>query len=348
MATASTIFGLTDEQDPKKRMALQSGQISIGDSGTSSDLSIPTAQFSNLPKIQQVAASIVGQAPSIRAAQLPANFSFTGKYEAANRGLQQEESDAGLARRNQLANIDEQYQRAQTKSSDLRDIAYKQLVESMASRGLGASGIHAQEQAKLEKNYNDYLNELAYSRGQALSGVEGSYASILNDIARRREGLFGEQQAAEEERRLREEQAKAAAEAQRQQAEQQQKMLEQIAQAQEAARRAAEAASAARAMPVYTPVSIGSGGGGGYSAPEPQAPEPQQNPTLITLPPFGQGAQQADVKNWIVNNVDRNLANNPIALDAVFQALLKNRSGLTTAQISAIINNVGYGTPGVF
>lgn len=334
----STIFGL-EETDPKKKFTLQAAQSTapVGDDSSSS-LTAPTTPFSNLPLIQSVAQNIIGSQPG---ANLPANFKFTGAYENRNRGLQQEESDAGFRRRNTLADIDEQYQTTQRKSADLRNIAYKQLVENMASRGLGASGIHAQEQGKLETNYTDYLNDLATSRARGITGVENDYSSILNEISRRREGLFGEQQKGEEDRKLREEQAKAAAEAQRVQAEQQAAMLQEIAKAQESARSAAQAASAARALPSYSAPSIG-GGGGYYQQPQQeQQAAPQSN--LIVLPPFGQGVQQSQVKSWIVNNVDRNLAGNAPALDAVMNALIKNPNGMTTEQISAVINNTGYG-----
>lgn len=351
---ASTVFGL-NPVDPKKKFTLQSaiGQTPVDDQQIDPS-QIPTSPYSALPAgsvFQGIAQGIVGKTPTVRSANIPANYKFSGTYDVANRGLSQEESDAALGRRNTLATVDEDFQKAQRKAAELKDIAFKQLQQSMANRGLSFSGINVDETGKQEKNYVDYLNDLGTSRGRALAGVENNYAGILNDIARRREGLFGAQQKDEEDRRLREEQVKAQAEAARVQREQQQAMLAEIAKAQEAARQAAQAAAAARALPTYSAPSLAGGGGGGYYAPQP-APEPQAAPTrdpnVIALPPFGPGASESGVKNWIVNNVDRGLANNAPALDAVMKALIKaGGRGLSLAEISATINNTGYGQGGV-
>lgn len=316
---ATSTYGLI-QTDPKKKFTLQTAQANVDDPDQSGGTALPTANFANLPTIAAPAARAANA--TLRPAAVPANFQFTGRYDAANRGLLQQESDAGLARRNNLADVDEQYRNASQRSGDLAAIARTQLQENMASRGLMMSGINAQATGQQETQYNQYLQDLAASRARALAGIETDYAGVLNQSSRSREGLFFDQQQEEEERRLQEERLKAEATARQQQADQQAQALQQMQAAQEAARQAAMAAAAAASRPSYQPTQIGGGGGGGYGGPPPSAqPVQQQNGNWVQAPHLAQGTTMASFGNWVHNNLDANASPNAIkAVLNVFNA----------------------------
>lgn len=316
---ATSTYGLI-QTDPKKKFALQTAQVGVDDPDQSGGTALPSANFSTLPTIQN---PTVKSNVTVNPASIPANYQFTGRYDALNRALGQQESDAALARRNNLADIDEQFRNTTQKGADLAAIARTQLQENMASRGLMMSGINAQATGEQEKNYNSYLQDLAASRARAMSGVESDYASVLNQLFRQREGLFFDQQQEEQERKLQEERLKAEAEAKRVQAEQQAAMLQQIQAAQDAARQAAMAAAAAASRPTYNPVAIGGGGYGG--APSPAQPTQQYKPgeQRVTMPNVAQGMTQAGWLNWVHSNLDANAS--PAAAQAVLQQLMKDQ-----------------------
>lgn len=323
---ASSVFGLI-QTDPKKKFTLQTAINPEDDEGQGE---LPTANYSAVPKIAAPFAQGVANA-TIRQAQIPANFQFTGAYEAANRALAQEESDAALGRRNNIAQVDQQYRDALARSGDLASIARTQLQENLASRGILQSGINAQAAGQQEKEYNYHLGELGKSRANALSGIETNYAGLLNELARRREGLFFDQQKEEEQKRLQEERLKAEAEAKRVEAEQRAVMLEQIRQQTEAAQRAAQAAAAASQLPSYAPPALAGGGGygqSGYGAP-PQA-APSQNVVL----PRVQSEQEA--KAWVKNNIDQWAS--PEAVNQVVAHLVKaGANGIPLQDIAWLI-----------
>lgn len=332
---ANSAFGLI-QTDPKKRFALQTAINPEDDQGAGGTTELPSANFSTVPTIASPTIN-TGQGASIRQANLPANFQWTGAYEAANRALAQEESDAGFARRSNIANVDQQYRDALARSGDLASIARTQLQENMATRGLMMSGINAQASGHQEKEYNYHLGELGKARANALSGVESNYAQILNELYRRREGLAMDQQKEEENRRLQEERLKAEAEARRVQQEQQAQMLAQIQAQTEAAQRAAAAAAAASQIPTYSPPALAGGGGGSYNYGQPQQQAPQGPPPgNIVMPQWGQGVTRQGVENWVRSNIDRNVTGE--AMNQVINHLVKaGPMGIPLADIAWLI-----------
>lgn len=324
---ATSQYGLI-ATDPKKKFATQVASGVDPNEDQSGNTQLPTANFSKLPTIQAPTVA-VGPAPAVHQANIPANFQFTGAYEAANRALAQQESDASLQRRNSIADLDSQYRDILQKGADLQAIARTQLQENLASRGLMMSGINAQASGQQEKSYNQALADAAQARARGLSGIEGDYANVLNELARRREGLFYDQQKEEEAKRLQQEQLKAQAEAQRVQAEQQAAMLAQIQAAQETARQAAMAAAAASQLPRYSAPSLPAYGGGGGYAPEPTA-APNNN---IVLPNF-QSEQQA--RGWVRDTLDRNASDE--AVGQVINYLMRaGANGLPLSDIAWLI-----------
>lgn len=317
---ATSQYGLISS-DPKKKFATQLAAGAALEDENVDQSQLPTANFSTLPTLQ--VNSSVGTPQAVRAANVPANFKFTGAYEAANRALAEEESNAALGRRNSIADLDSQYRDVMQKSTRMQDLARTALQENMASRGLTMSGINAQGVGQQETDYNQYLNDIATQRARGLSGIENNYAGLLNQLSRRREGLFYDQQQEEENKRLESERLKAEAAAQQQQAQQQQAMLAQIQAAQESARRAASAAAAAAAAGSFQMPQIGGGGYGG--APSPAQPSQQYKPgeQRITMPNVAQGMNQAGWLNWVHSNLDANAS--PAAAQAVLQQLMKDQ-----------------------
>lgn len=333
---ASSVYGLI-QTDPRKKFTLQTA-INPEDDDDQSDLALPTANFSSVPTIATPTGSAIRSNATVHAANIPANFQFTGAYEAANRALAQQESDAALARRNNITSVDQQYRDALARSGDLASIARTQLQENLASRGLATSGINAQAVGQQEGEYNYQLGELGKARANALSGIEANYADVLNQLYRQRESLFGQQQKDEEDRRLQEERLKAEAEAKRVQAEQQAQMIAAMRQQAEAAARAAAAAAAASQIPSYSPPSLGfgaGGGGAGYSPPQ------QQGNGNIVLPRF-QSEQQA--RGWVRDTLDRNASDQ--AVSQVINYLMRAGSnGLPLADLAWLIQQYPNSQP---
>ncbi len=317
---AASQYGLISS-DPKKKFSTQLAAGTALEDENVDQARLPTANFSSLPGL--AVNQNIGTPQAVRAANVPANFKFTGAYEAANRALAEQESNAALGRRNSIADLDSQYRDVMQKSTRMQDMARTALQESMASRGLTMSGINAQGVGQQETEYNTYLNDLAQNRARGLSGIENNYAGLLNELSRRREGLFYDQQKEEEDRKLEQERLKAEAAAQQQQAQQQQAMLAQIQAAQESARRAASAATAAAAAGQFQMPQIGGGYGGG--APPAAQPTQQYKPgeQRVTMPSGANGMNQAGWTNWVHNNLDANAS--PAAVQAVLQQLMKDQ-----------------------
>lgn len=304
------VFGL---QKPKGgAYSLQSAARGVLDGQNEDPNLLPTNPFGEIAPTSLAPAAV----QSIQQANLPENYQFTGEFDAANRALQQQESDAGFKRTQTLQQIAEAFLRANQSASEDKSKARTQLLESLGSRGLGDSGVTVTKSSELETNYQKYLDDLARARASDVAGVENSYASILNNVGRQREGLFSAQQKAEEARKLEEERIRAEAVRQQQEAEARRAQLEMIAAAQEQARAAMQQATAA-AQVSYSPVAIG---GGGYSPSTPSAPAaPTQERIVLPFLNATSNVPGATVQNWVKKNVDPNLSGE--SLNAVIYAL---------------------------
>ncbi len=332
----SGIYGLLAPGN-KGKLSLQTlGSAALGDEDVD-ESGLPTSPFTNLP-LQMGGAPSPAQIAQIQAANIPQGFQFTGAFDARNRGLLQQESDAGLNRTNSLAAIAEQFLQATRQAEQSNAKGRKSLFASLADRGALGSGAALQSVADYDTEFNDYLNNLSRARAADSANAENSYASILNQLGRQREGLVSEQQQYEEQRRLEEERVRAEAERQRVAEEQRREQINQMIAAQQAAQQAAQAAAAAAAArPSYSMPSFGGGGGGGGASygSAPQAPQPQQG--LIQLPQFGPGVSRQAVESWIVNNIDRNLAGNAGALNGIIREFQQNGGVTSLDRISQII-----------
>jgi hypothetical protein len=316
--------------------------------GNSYTFENPVARFNVPRQDQQGAAGITGTTPTITPANIAAGFQWTGEYDAANRGLQQQESDAGLGRTNSLASIAEQYAIAMRKAEEQGSKGKKSLFARLADKGALGSGMALEDIAEYDTSYNDYLNDISRSRASDLAGVETNYATRLNSIGRERETLAARQQTAEQ-ARMKEEarlasvatQAAAENEARRQQ-------LADMAAAQQAAAQAAQQAIAAASAQVnYNPPSVsnyyGDNSDESYSPPVEQAPAqasqaPAQAEPPIVLPPFGHGSGSAPLL-WIKKNIDPTLNSSEVSL--VLGAMNRaGAQGMTRTQLGQFIQGM--------
>lgn len=300
---ASNIFGLAPAKQGK--YSLQTLAQSSLD-GTAPE-GLPTNPFSALPLSQSAPATTAVQ--QVTPAALPGDYKFTGTYDAANRGLQQEESDAGFARRSNLQQIAEAYIKANTRAAETQDKTRRSLFEQLADKGASSSGGALDKDAELSTSYQRYLDDLASARAVDQAGIENNYAGILNSVSRRREGLFGQQQAEEESRRMEEARLQAETERQNAEAEMRRQEMAALIQSQEAARAAAEmAAQQAAAMSVsYSPVSYG---GGGYTPSSGGGSPSGAVQDKVVLPFLGatSNVPASAVNSWIKKNVDPTLS----------------------------------------
>lgn len=348
-------MGLKKPEDDKNKLNLQTmAQNALNPGQVTSDTASgpATNPWAGAPLRTETAAAPT-ETMQVAAAQLPANFQWTGEFDAANRGLQQQESDAGFKRNQTLQQIADTYLRGTQDAAVTQGKARNSLFADLASRGMLGSSPTLKSDAELSTNYNRYLDSLSRAKAGDTANVENSYASVLNQTARQREGLASQQQAAEEQRRLAEAQAKAEAERQAQEAQMRQQEIQQLIAAQEQARQAAESAAqmaaANRAQISYSMPSmpsIGYGGGydGGYDAPSESAPQQEER---IVLPFNGATSgpvPRTAVENWVRNNVDPNLSG-PV-LNSVITALSGSGTmGMTRSQLANIIaTQAGAGT----
>lgn len=332
MPTApSSIYGLLSPKG-KGALSLQTlGQAALGEEEVDEN-GLPTSPFAALP-----AGSLGGagtgpvSVQAVQAANIPANFQFTGEFDARNRALLQQETDAGFSRTNTLAQIADQYLQAMRQAEKQQTKGRKSLFASLADRGALGSGAALESVGEFDTSYNDYLNNLSRGRASDIANAENSYASVLNQLGRQREGLVSQQQQAEEQRRIEEERVRAEAARQAQLEEQRRTQIQQMIDAQQQAAAAAQAAAqAAQASMSYNPVSFGGGGGGGGYGYEQQQPV-HTPPGNIVMPNWGQGVTRAGVENWVRTNVDRYVSGR--AMDAVIQELTRTaRTGGTSVQ----------------
>lgn len=269
-------------------------------------------------------------------------YSFTGKYAGYDNDLRGQEADLGFSRRDNIQKIAAAFLKATQTAAEQKEKSRRSLMQMLADRGMSTSGITLDKGAELETNYTRYLDDIANSRASDQSDVENNYARGLNSIYRKRNSLFGEQQAEEQQRRM--EEARVAAETARQTAEANARSqeLEAIKAAQAAATQAAQAQTASYA-PSYTAPSFsygggGGGGGGDYSAPyEEPAPPPVQEERIIS--PFINATGNVPggaVEAWVKRTVDPNLSG--ANLRAVISAMTNAGSrGLTRTELASII-----------
>lgn len=283
-----------------------------------------------------------GAAPTtplpVQQANLPEGYQFTGEFDARNRALQAEESDAGFARTQGIQQIAEAFLKAQGRAEENRTKAQQTLHGSFASRGLLGSGVVLDKDAELSQNYQRYIDDLSGARASDLASIENNYASILNRNARTREGLFSQQQAVEEERRLNEERIRAEAARAEQEATMRRNELAQLVAAQEQARAQMMQAIAASQV-TYSPPSFSGGGGGGSTYTPPPPPTPQAE-ARITLPFLNatSNVPGSAVQSWVKKNIDPNLVGGQ--LTAVIRALTSaGKNGLTRTELANVIQN---------
>lgn len=325
------VFGLTTPTQQKGKYSLQTvAQSALGDPEVD-PTTLPTNPFSALP---------AGQAATpveIQQVQQPTrNYTFSGKYDAANRQLQAEESDAGFARRTNLQAIAEAFQRGTSQAAQQQEKARRSLFQKLADMGAVTSGGALDKDAELSTNYSRYLDDLARAKAADQAKIENSYAGVLNNASRRRESLFAEQQAEEEARRIEDARLRAEAERASQEAEMRRQEMAALIESQERARVAAELAAqqAAAATISYSPISFG---GGGYSGSEGYEPEAPVEPKIVL--PFLNSTSNVPasaVNNWIKKTVDPTLQG--VELQKVAQYLTKaGQNGLDRGTLGRFI-----------
>ena len=347
MVTQNSIYGLTSTQGK--------GKFSLQTLGTKAVEDDTQAQPSQSPWAAKTA-SLTPQAQGVEnmnrvqltPAQIAANFQWTGPYDAANRALQQQESDAGLSRSNTLAQIASSFLEANRQAEGDYTKGRRRQWEGLADRGIVNSSPALEAVTEYDTEFNSYLDRLAKTKAYDEMGVENQYASTLNQLGRQREGLASQQQAEEEARRV--EEAKLAAEAERQAREEENRrqQIQQMIAAQEQARLAAEAASQAALAASYTYSAPGGGdygfSGGGYDgggfsggyeeAPAPAPAAPARD--MVVLPAFAPGVTTTAVDSWIKKNVDPNVSGT--ALKKVREVLSKaGPGGVSRSDIAWLI-----------
>lgn len=348
MATNSNIFGLLSTAGKGKATLQQIGTQPV-DGENIDQNGLPSSPFATLNPAAQMGGSSPQQVAQIQQANIPQNFQFTGEWDAANRALQQQESDAGLVRTNTLAGIASQFLNANQAAEKDFNKNRTRLYEALADRGALGSSASLDRVGELETDFQSYLDRLAQQRAYDMSAAENQYASLVNNIGRQREGLVSRQQQAEEQRRLEEARLQAEAERAAREEQQRQEQIQQLIQAQEQARIAAEEArqQALAAQTMYSSISlptfsggggysggIGGGGGGGGSA----APAPAPSPDIVRLPVFGNGVTTKAVDNWIRTNVDPNITGTTLA--KVREVLSKaGPNGVSRSDLAWLIQN---------
>lgn len=279
-------------------------------------------------------------------------YQFTGKFAAYDRDLQAQEADAGFSRTENIQKVAEAYLKATERAALQKDKTRRSLMQMLADKGMSTSGITLDKSSELEGDYARYLDDIGDARSTDLSSIENNYARMLNSLYRKRDSLFGEQQAEEEQRRI--EEARMAAETARQTAEANARAqeMEAIRAAQTAAQEAA-AAAAANYAPVYSAPSFGGGGGGGGDYSAPQAPEPPPAPVQEEriISPFLSATGNVPgsaVDAWAKKTIDPNLSG--ANLRAVVAAITNaGARGLTRTELANIIaQNSGAQNPGFF
>lgn len=348
-ASSNSIYGLLNSKG-KGALSLQTlGQAALGDEDIDEN-GLPTSPFSSLP-----AGSLGGMgtgAPvsvqAVQAANIPANFQFTGEFDARNRALLQQETDAGFTRSNTLAQIADQYLQAMRQAEKQQTKGRKSLFASLADRGALGSGAALTSVSEFDTEYNDYLNNLSRGRAADIANAENSYASLLNQLGRQREGLVSQQQQVEEQRRIEEERVRAEAARQAQLEEQRRAQIQQMIEAQQQAAAAAQAAAqAAQASMSYNPISFGGGGGGGGGYAPPPAPSPYTKPgeDNIALPAFGPGVTRKAVESWVLTNIAPHAT--PAAVNQVIDYLTRaGPNGLPRSDIAWLISQYSAPTSG--
>lgn len=327
------VFGLTTPTQQKGKYSLQSvAQSALGDPEVD-PTTLPTNPFSASPLAQSGAAATT-PIPIQQIEQPTRNYTFTGKYDAENRALQAEESDAGFARRTNLQAIAEAFQRGTSEAATQQEKARRSLFQKLADMGAVTSGGALDKDAELSSNYQRYLDDLARAKAADQAKIENSYAGVLNSASRRRESLFAQQQAEEEARRIEDARLRAEAERQAVEAEQRKQEMAALIESQERARVAAELAAqqAAAATISYSPISFG---GGGYSPSE--APAAPAEPKIVL--PFLNSTSNVPasaVNSWIKRTVDPTLQG--AELQKVAQYLTKaGQNGLDRGTLGRFI-----------
>lgn len=344
MAT-SNMYGLINPV-AKGKLSLQSLGQGVLEDDTQAPQQGNASPWSAAPLPQGSGDGSLVQRLALNPAQIAANFQWTGPYDAANRALQQQESDAGLSRTNSLSQIAARYLESNRQAQTDYERGRRKQFEGLADRGGLQSSAALDLLSEYDTDFNSYLDRLSKAKAYDEMGVENQYTSLLNQLGRQREGLASQQQAEEEARRV--EEARIAAEAQRQAVEEENRrqQIQQLIAAQEQARLAAEAAQQAALAASYSYSAPGGGydmggggdyyGGGGYAEPAP-APAPRPTQDMVVLPTFGNGVTTQAVDNWIKKNVDPYVSGT--ALAKVREVLSKaGPAGVSRADLGWLIS----------
>jgi hypothetical protein len=335
------VFGLTTPTKQKGKYSLQTvAQSALGDPEVDPN-TLPSNPFSASPALSAGASAAPVEIQQIQ--QPTRNYTFTGKYDAANRELQAEESDAGFSRRNNLQAIAEAFQRGTSDAAIQQDKARRSLLQRLADMGASTSGGALDKDAELSSNYSRYLDDLARAKAADQAKIENNYAGILNSNARRRETLFGEQQAEEEARRIEESRLRAEAERQAVEAETRKQEMAALIESQERARVAAELAAQQAAAATFSYAAPSFGGGGGYSPSSPSYSEPTPESKIVL--PFLNSTSNVPasaVNSWIKRTIDPTLQG--AELQKVAQFLTKaGQSGTDRSSLGQFIASLRGG-----
>lgn len=219
------------------------------------------------------------------------------EFKERNRALRRQESELDLWRDRQLQQIGQAHERGVSRATSEAERAREALKNRMASKGLFRSSPTTDKAVEQQEDFSRFLDDLAYQRGLNEANVESELATMLNQIASQREGLFAEQGRVEEQRRLEEERAAAAAAAERARQQELQRILQAQQQAYMEQQRRQQAMLEAIASQRPPSFNVGGGGGGGfggggYSVPQPPPPPPSD------FDRWSQGFQDQGAWDW--------------------------------------------------
>lgn len=284
--------------DKKRAFTLQLGgqDQGVADDPSVTGLNLPSNVFANSPK-GAIGTGDVSQAPAPQIKE----FSFNPKYAQQDQTMRRKLADAGYQRTTAQADVNDTYNRTVDEASRQKSDALQRLLEQMSSRGLVQSGINIQEQGKTTDAYQRYLDNLSNDRAKALSGIEGSYAGTVNDIASAREAMYLQQVQEEEAARLEDERRAAEAAQKQAEADRQAQMMQDLIAAQQAAITSYQAPQIAMPSSPGIGVSIPSLGGGGGSAPEAPAPSNYQNLQGLNISQVMKSTNVQALQSWATN-----------------------------------------------
>lgn len=273
-----------------------------------------------------------------------------GPFATQANALDKQRTNADYNKREAFRLSDEQFGRDVSESDRMKKLAQRKLLERMAGQGILQSGITLEEGSNLQGDFARYLDDLNYEHTNRSSGIQKGFIDYVNSLAGQKQGLFGQQQQAEQSAKLAAAKAQAEAEArQRQEAQMQAMLQQQQAQAQANAQAQADqqaaliaALNSGRSSGGYGGMPGVSGGGGGSyvggsgGGPAP-SPAPNQDVGTLSWEDLVSRSNQARSGSHGAAPLQQSIAS---ALNS--NAALRQQVWNTYNQFAGDVNRVGY------